>query len=117
MGSFKSNMYTLRSQRPTTVIYIQVKRFKDTYFILCDEYDLVEDLKGKILNQLEMTGFEMERQEEPLTTADLELRMQKRVLDSSASCHDQQVFNNAVLYLCIKKADGQFGAITDVAMG
>ena len=45
-------MYTLRQNRPTTVIYIQVKRFAETYFILCDEYDVVETLKGRILGML-----------------------------------------------------------------
>ena len=40
-----------------------------------------------------------------------------QVLDAGASCHDQQVFNNAVLYLCIKKPDGSFEQMEDVAMG
>jgi len=36
-------------ERATTAIYIRVKRFEETYFILCDEYETVESLKGRLL--------------------------------------------------------------------
>ena len=100
-------MYTLRANRPTTVIYIQVRRYEETYFLLCDEYDPVESVKSRILTMLEQTGFKLDRQEEPLTTDDLRLHLKKRVssgsfhflcltlrhfstqvLDSTATCHD-----------------------------
>ena len=72
-------MNRLRAARPTTCIYIQIKRLTDTYFILCDEYDPVESLKSRILNVLEQSGFRLERLEEPMTTDDFRLCLKKRV--------------------------------------
>ena len=69
----------LRQKRPTTCIYVQVKRHSDTYFILCDEYDPVESLKGRVLSVLEQTGFQLERAEEPLSIEDINLMLKKRV--------------------------------------
>ena len=138
-------MNRLRAARPTTCIYIQIKRNKDTYFILCDEYDPVESLKSRILNVLEQSGFVLERMEEPMTTDDFRLCLKKRVsiyvffmllavstfhfhfahlyhllqvLDNTATCHDQQVFNNCVLYLCFKKVGtAEFETLAEVAPG
>ncbi len=45
-------MNRLRANRATTCIYLQIKRMDETYFILCDEYDLVEALKARVLNVL-----------------------------------------------------------------
>ena len=50
-------MDRLRAKKPTTCIYVQVKRYNETYFILCDEYDLIEAVKARILNILEQIGF------------------------------------------------------------
>ena len=72
-------MNRLRAARPTTCIYIQIKRLSETYFILCDEYDPVESLKGRVLNVLQQIGFSLERAEEPLSTEDLRLMLKKRV--------------------------------------
>ena len=72
-------MNRLRAARPTTCIYIQIKRLTDTYFILCDEYDPVESLKSRILNVLDQSGFRLERLEEPMTTDDFKLCLKKRV--------------------------------------
>ena len=72
-------MDRLRATRPTTCIYVQVKRNNETYFVLCDEYDLVEAVKARILNVLEQVGFQLERAEEPLTTEDIRLCLKKRV--------------------------------------
>ena len=72
-------MNRLRAARPTTCIYLQIKRHAETYFVLCDEYDPVESLKGRVLNILEQTGFSLDRSEEPLTTEDIRLCLKKRV--------------------------------------
>ena len=50
-------MNRLRAQRPTTCIYLQIKRGVETYFVLCDEYDPVESLLSRILTILEQIGF------------------------------------------------------------
>ena len=72
-------MNRLRANRATTCIYLQIKRLNETFFILCDEYDPVETLKGRILNVLEQIGFEFDRAEEPMTTEDIRLYLKKRV--------------------------------------
>jgi hypothetical protein len=41
-----------RQKKATTAIYVQVKRFDETYFVLCDENESVELLKGRVLTQL-----------------------------------------------------------------
>ena len=45
-------MNRLRAKRPTTCIYVQVRRQAETHFILCDEYDLVESVKSRLLEVL-----------------------------------------------------------------
>ena len=73
-------MDRLRAARPTTCIYVQVKRHNETYFILCDEYDPVESVKARVLNVLEQTGFsKLKGAEEALTTEDIRLHLKKRV--------------------------------------
>ena len=73
-------MYQRRDARPTTAIYVQVKRNAETYFVLCDEYDSVETLKSKLLNAITQTGFTLDpRAEEPMTTDDIRLYLKKRV--------------------------------------
>ena len=49
-------MNRLRAARATTCIYLQIKRGNETFFVLCDEYDLVESLSSRILNVLQQIG-------------------------------------------------------------
>ena len=41
------------------------------------------------------------------------------MLDSNATCHDQQVFDNSIVYLCFKKpaTKDEFEPLTEVALG
>jgi len=66
-------------ERATTAIHIRVKRFEETYFLLCDEYETVESLKGRLLAVLQRIKFELPKQEEALTTDDLKLCIKNRV--------------------------------------
>eukprot|EP00356_Strombidium_inclinatum_P002836 CAMPEP_0170481278 /NCGR_PEP_ID=MMETSP0208-20121228/1783_1 /TAXON_ID=197538 /ORGANISM="Strombidium inclinatum, Strain S3" /LENGTH=74 /DNA_ID=CAMNT_0010753949 /DNA_START=130 /DNA_END=351 /DNA_ORIENTATION=- len=43
----------------------------------------------------------MPKQEEDLKPEDIRLTIKNRVLDPDATCHDQQVFNDTVLYCLI----------------
>jgi len=72
-------MNRLRAARPTTCIYLQIKRYSETYFVLCDEYDPVESLKSRVLNILVQVGHQNTQAEEPLTTEDIRLSLKKRV--------------------------------------
>ena len=45
--------------RPTTAIYIRVKRQDDTFFLLCDEYETVESLKNRLLVVLQKMGLSL----------------------------------------------------------
>ena len=47
--------------RATTAIYVRVKRFDETHFIICDEYETVDKLKGRLLMELEQIGFKLDR--------------------------------------------------------
>lgn len=89
--------------RATTSIYIRVKRFDETYFLLCDEYETVESLKNRLIVVLQRMKFELPKQEEPLTIDDLRFCIKNRVLDNGSTCHDQQVFNDSVIYVCFRK--------------
>ena len=71
-------MNRLRAKRATTCIYVQVRRLENTYFILCDEYDMVESLKSRMLNMLAETGFQWGG-EDAITTEDIKLSLQRRV--------------------------------------
>ena len=69
--------------------YVKVKRLETTYFILCDEYDNVSQLKAKIAALTDR----------PVET--IRLYMDKKVskklpqqLDDDYSCHDQKVVNS-----------------------
>ena len=69
-----------KSKKATTSIYVQVKRYAETYFVLCDEDDTVETLKGRILVQLNQCGItRLERAEEDITKDDIKLWLKKRV--------------------------------------
>ena len=72
-------------ERATTAIHIRVKRFQETYFLLCDEYETVESLKGRLLGVLQKIKFELPKQEEPLTTDDIRLCIKNRVSYAKAN--------------------------------
>ena len=84
-----------------TAIHVRVRRFEETFFILCDEYETVQTLKGRILVVLNQIGFKLPKQTGDLGPDELRLCLQKRVLDADSTCHDQQVFNDTLLYLLI----------------
>ena len=99
-----------------TAIHVRIKRYDQTYFILCDEYETVATLKGRMLAILDQIGFKMPKQEEDLTVDDLRFTIRNRVschhfcnplqiLDPEATCHDQQVFNDTVVYCLVKIPD------------
>ena len=88
-----------------TAIFVMVKRYDDTYFILCDEYETVNTLKGRVLQILQQMNFKMPKMEEELTTDDIRLTIKNRILDPDSTCHDQQVFNDTVVYCLIKKSE------------
>ena len=35
-----------------SAIQVRIKRFEETFFILCDEYETVQTLKGRLLHVL-----------------------------------------------------------------
>lgn len=74
------------SGRPTTSIYIRVKRMNDTWFLLCDEYETVESLKNRILLVLQKIGLQLPKQEEPFTVDDIRLWLKNRVSNVDFCC-------------------------------
>lgn len=66
-------------ERATTAIHVRIKRFAETYFVLCDEYETIESLKGRLLAVLLKLKFELPKQEEPLSTDDIRLCIKNRV--------------------------------------
>ena len=85
-----------------TRIYVRVKRFNDTFFVLCDEYEDVGALKGRILEYFIQT--QAVKLPEEVSIDDLRLTIKNRVLENTASCHDQQVFNDQEVYVLLRKA-------------
>ena len=71
-----------------TAITVMVKRFDKTFCIVCDEYETVQQLKGRMLSILNQIGFKMPKQEEDLTVDDLRFTIKNRTLDPESSCHD-----------------------------
>ena len=62
-----------------TAITVRVRRHQQTFFIVCDEYESVHALKGRVLGILQGIGFTIPKQEEELTVDDLRLCLKKRV--------------------------------------
>ena len=85
-----------------TAIYVRVKRFNDTFFVLCDEYEDVGAFKGRILEYFIQT--QAVKLPEEVSIDDLRLTIKNRVLENTASCHDQQVFNDQEVYVLLRKA-------------
>jgi len=46
-------------ERATTAIHVRIKRFAETYFVLCDEYETIESLKGRLVAVLLKLKFEL----------------------------------------------------------
>ena len=63
---------------------MRVKRGDETYFLLCDEYETVESLKGRFLLVLDQLNFQLPKQEEPFTTDDIRFCIKNRVSHPSA---------------------------------
>ena len=58
---------------------MRIKRFNDTFFVVCDEFETVQTLKGRFLAILDQIGFKMDKQEEDLTVDDIRFNLKKRV--------------------------------------
>ena len=86
-------------ERATTAIYVRVKRFTETHFILVDEYETVDALKGRLLNTLETIGFKLDpRAEEPMTIEDIRLFNRRRV--SVQLSHVTSIVNVVIGWRC-----------------
>ena len=75
-----------------TAIFVRVKRFNDTFFILCDEYEDVGAFKARILEYFRQT--QAVKLHDEFTIDDIRLTIKNRVLENTSTCHDQQVFND-----------------------
>ena len=69
-----------------TGIQVRIKRFNETFFVVCDEFETVQTLKGRFLIILNQIGFKMDKQEEDLTADDIRLNLKKRVSNTTISC-------------------------------
>ena len=58
---------------------MRIKRNNETFFILCNEYETIQTLKGRLLDVLNQLGFKMPKQEEDLTVDDIRLTLKNRV--------------------------------------
>ena len=72
-------MQFISKERATTAIYVRIKRGQETYFILCDEYWIVDSLKMSLLSVLKELNFTLPRMDEELTTEDIRLCCKNRV--------------------------------------
>ena len=53
-------------------ITVRVKRFENTFFLLCDEYETVMTMAGRMLNVLNQTRFQFKDQEVPFEPKDVQ---------------------------------------------
>ena len=67
------------NQRLTTAIQVRIKRHSETYFILCDEYEDVEQLINRLLVVFHKLDYRQENQEEPMQLEDVRLALKNRV--------------------------------------
>ena len=58
---------------------MRIKRFDETHFILCDEYETVETLKGRLLLILNQIGYTIPKLEEDLSVDHIRLTLKNRV--------------------------------------
>ena len=68
-------------EKPTNEIFVRIRRFNETYFILCNENEEVDLLTRRFLRVLEEINFAdtRPRQEEPLCVDDIRLTIKNRV--------------------------------------
>ena len=59
-----------------TAIYVRVKRMADTYFVVCDEYDEVSALKGRVMDYLQQSGVKVP---DDFSVDDVRLTIKNRV--------------------------------------
>eukprot|EP00250_Pteridium_aquilinum_P003119 c1344_g1_i1 orf=83-385(+) len=79
-------------------MYIRVKRKKTTYFIHCDPSDTILQVKTKLLTLTDT----------PVRNQRLILMDSHHVLDDARTISQQQVENNAILALTLKKSNGEW---------
>ena len=60
-----------------TAIYVRVKRFHDTFFVLCDEYEDVGTFKMRVIDYFLQTGAV--KLPEDVTVEDIRLTIKNRV--------------------------------------
>ena len=96
MGPKQTNIYD-------TAITVRIKRFDKTFFVICDEYETVNCLAGRMLPILVQMQFQFKDQETPFTSDDVRFTIKNRILDPQSSCHDQQVFNDTMVYCLLRK--------------
>jgi hypothetical protein len=73
-------------KRPTTAMYVQIKRGKSSYFVLIDEYETIEALKHRTLDFILKSKLTIKGYDQPFTIEDFHLNYQSRV--SRSNCHD-----------------------------
>ena len=84
-------------------IYVRVKRYNSTYFVLCDEYEEVGAFKNRLVNLFDQHPISELKFDQEMTADDIRLCLKNRILESGASCHDQQVFNDTELWCLLRK--------------
>jgi len=76
----------LWDKRPTTAMYVQIKRGMSSYFVLIDEYETIEALKHRTLDFILKSKLIIKGYDAPFTIEDFHLNYQNRV--SASNCHD-----------------------------
>ena len=66
-------------EKPTSEIFVRIRRFNETYFVRCMEQDEVEVLTRQFMRVLDEINFTIPRMEEPLTVDDIRLTIKNRV--------------------------------------
>ena len=61
-----------------TAIYVRVKRYNHTFFILCDEYEEIAAFKNRVLAIIEQEN--LVKSDEKLTIDDIKLCLRNRVI-------------------------------------
>lgn len=69
----------LWDKRPTTAMYVQIKRGMSSFFVLVDEYETVEALKQRLLDFLIKSKIAVKGYDQPFTIEDFHLNFQNRV--------------------------------------
>eukprot|EP00347_Sterkiella_histriomuscorum_P001832 403370507 len=96
-----------------TAVYVRVKRRDQTFFVLCDEFEEVAAFKGRLIDIFQQTNAV--KVGDDFSTDDIRLYIRNRLLENSATCHDQQVFNDTEVFCCLKKPGGGKDEFEDLA--